>query len=68
MVFSLGFGWAEEADDAMGVKGISSTAQTPFRQTCLLRSFCWRNADTIVEADDSYRFAPCVLAWLSASL
>jgi len=41
MVFSLSFGGPEKADHAMRIKGISGSAQAPFRQAGFLRPFCW---------------------------
>jgi hypothetical protein len=45
MIYSLRFGWSEETNDAMCVKGIRSTTQAPFCQTCFLCAFCWRDAE-----------------------
>jgi hypothetical protein len=44
MVFSLSFGRPEEADHAMGIKGISGSTQAPFRQTGFLRPLGFRDA------------------------
>ncbi len=44
MILSLFFGGPEETNDAMRIEGVSRSTQAPFRQTGLLRSFCWRNA------------------------
>ena len=44
MILSLRFGRPEEANDPVRIKGISSSAQTPFRQTRLLCPFSWRNS------------------------
>jgi hypothetical protein len=45
VILSLRFRRPEEANDAMRVKGISSSTQAPFRQARFLRPFCWWNAE-----------------------
>jgi hypothetical protein len=45
MILSLRFSGPKETDDAMRIKGISGSAQAPFRQASFLRPFCWRDAE-----------------------
>jgi hypothetical protein len=58
MILSLRFGWSEEADHAMCIKGISSPPQTSRWQASFLRPLNWRQA---IENDGSDPFIQALL-------